>query len=710
MEDVKRIKIADLQASLINVKVQVAVQIAGEASQKALPRRIQLLCVQCGHVEEIDFTQLQEPQQRNLFLENVVFGGKLTDLIPLVKASECKKGKGGRHAFLLRVLDYMDFAVLFVRDLLDPLVKFDQRVYKTRKVYLVNQWLPYVKKVLLEGTVFLEPKTHDITLIADLCQPYEDEVTGFQISEDDRGAWMKYFVGKTPEDLLTQIAPAMAERPLVQEALHLILHSVSVIPNIYGEPTRGSLRGILFGDTKTFKSRSVKDLTIEHYGFGDYIVGEASSRTGITYTIDNDNRALIWGALPMNDLGFLAIDGMHSLNREEWRETREALENQRVVVRRSLSGEALARTRVVGIYNPEKPMNLYLFRCQAAVDVFCFNDPPDVTRWDLFIPFSRQDVPEKEVAEAAPKERPILDEVYVRHVFWAWSRRPEDIEYTEEAKYRIVEETKTFMERYAVDSIPLVHLGYREVITRVAVAYAAWFHSTDSAHARVVVKEDHVDRTVEFLGRIAELLELGAYKMEQEGKLRIADEEMEAIITDLDQLALRILEQIKAEPKSSQQLADVLDQSIATIKRRYATLAKHQLIRTVPGKGVSLSPRGVIFLKENLGIKVSKNDTSGDEQESNLKTEKKPEKNSKPSGEQVSKNDTLIPTPSVGEKIDEIKHWIQENKDSDSLVDSTKLAEKIKGLDLEPSQIVNKLRAEGWIFKVNRLGKWGVTK
>jgi len=693
-EEAKQIKIADLQANLIGVRVRVAAQIAGEATQKALPKKVQLLCVQCGHAEEVDFTQLEDPLQRNLFLETVVFSNKLNDLAELAKATECAKGKRG-HVFVLRVAEYMDFSVLFVRDLLDPLIKFDQRVYKTRKVYLVNQRLPYVKKVLLEGSVFLEPtKTRDITIIADICAPYEDEVTGFEVTERDKEVWLKYFVGKTPEDLLTQIAPAMAERPLVQEGLHLILHSIAVIPNIYGEPTRGSLRGVLFGDTKTFKSRSAKDLTIEHYGFGDYIVGEASSRTGITYTIDTDNHALIWGALPMNDLGFLAIDGMHSLNREEWRETREALENQRVVVRRSLSGEALARTRVVGIYNPEKPMNLYLFRCQSAVDVFCFNDPPDVTRWDLFIPFSRQDVPEKEIAEAAPKERPIPDEVYVRHVFWAWSRRPEDVEYTEEAKYRIVEETKAFMERYAVDTIPLVHLGYREVITRIAVAYAAWLHSTGPTHTKVVVKEGHVELAVHFLGRIAELLEIEAYKLEQEGKLKIGEEEFAEVIADLDNLALRILEQIKTEPKSSQQLGDVLDQSAKTIKRRYATLLKHQLIHTVPGKGVSLSPRGILFFKKYLGVPPR-----------DIGTENVPSEE-----EKGTKTVPMSPTPTLGEfseKLAKVREWVLENR-KNGTVSATQLAVFITDLGLDPQTMVKKLKEEGLIFPISEPNRWGV--
>lgn len=688
-KDALDVKISDLKANLIGQPITINVQIVGEASQKAIPKRLVLRCVKCGAIESFDLDDLRDETS---VLEYTVFR-RLSELTKTIQSQQpCEKGPQHNWHFE-PCTEFMDFTILFVIDLLDPLVKFDSRIYQTKKLYLVGQVLPFAKKVTLKGVVSLDPGNRDLTVICDHVAPYEDEVTSFKVTKKDQEDFSKYFAAKNPEDLLTQVAPALVGRPLAQEALLLVLHSICVIPNVYGELIRGSIRGTFYGDTKTSKTTAAKDLSIDHYGLGDYLVGEASSRTGITYAIDNDSHALIWGALALNDLGFLVIDGMHSLHAEEWKETREALENQRIVVRRSLSGEALARTRVLGIFNPgkNKPMNSYVFKCQGITDTFCFSDPPDVTRWDFFLPFSRGDVEEGAVVHSRPLERPVPDNVFLRHVFWAWSRRPEHIEYTHESRNAVLSETQLLIRRYAVDPIPICHLGYREVITRAAVAYAAWLHSTDVDHEKVIVKQEHVEMAVQFLSAVMGALELGEYKLEAEGRLKISGSELEQIISELDSECLRIIDEIKIVPKTSAQLAEILDSSVATIKRRYALLSKHQLIHTTPGKGVSLSPRGITFLKHYLGvkgIKVSKTDTI--------------------KGEKVAENDTLTPASSIGEKLSNIRRWIFANKDSNSRIDAIRLAAKIKELDLDPQQIIRKLKEDVVIFDVDEVGKLGV--
>jgi len=682
---VHKIKISDLCAKLIGCRVEADVQVKGESTQKAIPKVVELCCKVCGYRETLNYSMLEE-EEKAVFLASLVFG-KGEGLAVLAKNQICKRGP---HKFRVQPVDYMDFAVLFVCDLLDPLVRFESRVYQTKKIYLVGQRVPYAKKITIHGRVYLEPSTRNITIIAEKAEPYEDEISNFEVTEEDKEAWIKYFMDRDPAELRSQVAPGMVGRPIVQESLLLTLHSVAIIPDIYGQPIRGCLRVIFFGDTKTYKSRSAKDLTINHYGLGDYVVGESSSRTGITYTIDSDNNALIWGVLPLNDLGFLVIDGMHSLHKEEWRETREALESQRVVVRRKLSGEALARTRVLGIINPgmrdHKPLNTYMFKCQALRDTYIFSDPPDITRWDFFIPFSRGDVPEADIAEAKPVERPIPDSVFVRHVFWAWSRKPEHIVYTEEAKEKIKQEAKRFMEKYAIDDIPVVHLGYREVIARVSVAYAALMHSTDENHEKVIVKKVHVEKAAAFLEKLAQLLELDEYKLEREGKLRIVKEELEEIINDLDSIALKILDLIKSEPKSSRELSEALDVDEKTIKRRYATLLKHQLVETAPGRGVSLTPRGILFLKEYIR---------------DLGTVSVPNKE-----EMGTKS---VPM-SLGDTLRELKNWMLQNVDQDGLIDADNLSKKIRELREDPQRIVGFLLKEGIIQESPRLGKWIVKR
>jgi hypothetical protein len=66
------------------------------------------------------------------------------------------------------------------------------------------------------------------------------------------------------------------------------------------------------------------------------------------------------------------------------------------------------------------------------------------------------------------------------------------------------------------------------------------------------------------------------------------------------------------------------------------------------------------------------------------------------------------PTPSFGEKLEQIKTWLIETKDSESTVDQNALIEKCKQVNLDFHKVVEILKDEYWIFDVPRLGKWGV--
>lgn len=276
---------------------------------------------------------------------------------------------------------------------------------------------------------------------------------------------------------------------------------------------------LLFGDTKTYKSEGAMDLT-GYYGSGGFVVAESNSRTGITYSIDTENRAIVWGELPNNDLGLTVIDGLHSMFAEEMKELREALENQRIIVRRYVSGEALARTRVIGIFNPNRPMNQYMYACMAVKDSAAFYDPPDITRWDLFLPFAEDDVPKEEIASRKPRERPLPKKCFKRHIYWAWSRKPEHIQYMEEAKGFIVKASVELMKEYSLSNLPIVHLGIRDVVCRLSVAQACLDHSTDETHTLVIADMKHVEKALDFYEGMLSLLRLKEYKLEEGGALK----------------------------------------------------------------------------------------------------------------------------------------------------------------------------------------------
>ena len=63
---------------------------------------------------------------------------------------------------------------------------------------------------------------------------------------------------------------------------------------------------------------------------------------------------------------------------------------------------------------------------------------------------------------------------------------------------------------------------------------------------------------------------------------------------------------------------------------------------------------------------------------------------------------------SLGEKLEDIKTWLVENKDDEGLVDASALAEKCRSVDVDPQKIAEILKNDYVIFEVPKLGKWGV--
>ena len=666
-------QVSRLDAELVGKRVSLNAQIVSEQSQKALPHKLVIRCARCNGEATAN---LSTPENQGL-LEAVVFKDRegLRRRAEAVLIDEvgapCEKKTG--HRVVTEEEGFMDYAVLGARDLLEEVEKFDQQVFRSRRVHLVGVKVPPSKKVCLHGLVVVDPSTRDLCVLADGVEPLETQVAGFQVTPEDRAEWPKWFNGQL--DIAAQVAPDMVGRELVQRAYLLLLHSVPEIPDIHGQIIRGCMRALCFGDTKTYKSMSARDLTISHYGLGGFIMAETSSRTGITYTIDTENRAIVWGELPNNDLGLTVIDGLHIMFAEEMKELRETLETQRIIVRRFVSGDALARTRVIGIFNPNKPMNQYMYPCMATKDNTAFYDPPDLTRWDIFLPFGDGDVSPELIARRRPAERPIPEELFKRHVYWAWSRRPEHVRYTEEAKGLIIEASVDLMNRYSLSSLPIVHRGVRDVLCRLSVATACRNHSTDETHTLVIVDMEHVEENLRFYNEMLEALALGAYKVEMEGRLKISPSEFEEIVRDIGPTEMEILNSIKVHSKGSAVLAAELDLSDRTIREHYKPLKKHGLITTTAKVGASLTARGVQFLKA-------------------LRSER---------CEVVKENFTISQRLSVGEKIkivyDKARELVVDGKVSKfDLADA--LGDRVDRMEV--FELLDKLKEEGKLAEVSR--------
>jgi DNA-binding Lrp family transcriptional regulator len=601
-------RVSELFAESIGKRVCVEVKVAGEQIQKALPRTIKVSCSKCG--EEITVDTLYEKKM----LQDLIFGAKSQAwerarlFFTINHGKDCPSG--GQHALSIEEADYTDFSILFCRDRLENIGKFDQRKYRPRPIYLVGQRLPDAKDIAVEGDVILDRRNNDIVILADRAEPLESEVMSFTITDRDKEDWPKYF--NNGAEVWRQIAPHIVgeRRALAKKAYSLALHSPAVIPDTSGKLIRGVLHVAFFGGTKLGKSEIACDPTEEGtfkhgYHLGEYIDVGTASRSGLLYVIDSDNRILTWGVLPMNDMGLVVLDNLQAIDPNELNEYREVLETMKVKVRRLEYGDAWARVRQIVCLNPNRnELEQYIHACEGIPDSRPFSQTPDLTRWDLFIPFKSRDVSAHEIAYATPEPRPVPDEVYHRHVLWVWSRRPEQIAYTDEAKEKIREEAKRLIDLYSLSVLPVVHNGISELLCRLSVAKAAEAHSTDESQELVIVKKEHVEEVVAFYEKVLEALEFPQYKAEVEGKTRITDSEFGEIMGSLDKDDLDILDEIIKGARTSAVIAEKLHLSEPTVKRHYEKLRAHDLIKATPGKGVELTLRGVALARKLIGLDV----------------------------------------------------------------------------------------------------------
>jgi predicted transcriptional regulator len=601
-------KLSKISASLIGKKVRFKALVVGESVGKAFEKKIMVLCRLCkDKLNEIDISE-----EKNLFfLYEKLSAGKIDTHSIGFEASECLVAKNGLHQPIAEFSseELQDYSLLFIKELPEELEAFSEEEYsslasKIWKLYFLG--IPKeAKRVEVFAYVVKNRKTNEMEFISNKINPLEDEFSAIKITREDHQRFLEYFGDSKKIDVIVenQIAPHIVGRNFAKLSALLTLHSPYEIFDIFNSrKIRGCIRTLWSGDTKTGKSEMGKDITYAHYKIGEMVFGETASRAGLTYTIDTDNRTIVWGALPLNDRKSVFIDGIHSIHHEEIEQLREVLEQQAVRVARSVSGERLARVRIIATLNPNHPpMKNYYYKIQSLMDTFVFKDPVDLTRWDIVVPFTLEDVDGEMIANARPKERPTSFDVFRKHIFWTWSLSPDKIRYSEDAKDMIVEYTKELF-KWVSSDYPLIHAGVRDHLTRISVAFACLKHSVvfdnEGNFTYVEVKKEHVEDAKNFIEEMITRIDYDAFIYKVKDQMDLSDNEFSTIKDALDETELNILRELTNGPKKSPELASIIGLSDRSIRQHYELLRKYNLIETSQGFGVKITTKGILFLKK----------------------------------------------------------------------------------------------------------------
>ena len=505
---------------------------------------------------------------------------------------------------------YEDFSYVFVKEL----PKNIEAASETEYVSLQSKvWKVHYKGIptnarsvgivaLVQGKAE-KPRSDvlDIEFIAVRIEPIEDEATSIVISLDEHKEFKRYFGDGIDTDKLfnNQIAPGIVGKEFHKEAKLLVLHSPLEALDIYGQrKIRTALRLVEIADTKTGKTTQMQDISYGHYHLGEMVVVETASRTGLLYNIDAENRVAHLGVIPLNDRGLVLMDGLQHLQADEMSQMREVLEVGRLKVNKAVKFERPARVRILANMNPRTPSTMldYYLRIDALIASYQFQDPADLTRWDIVLASGEKDVPVQAINSAVPGERPVPDKIFRDHVLWAWSLRVDDITYSETAKGKIVEAANALSE-YVNAKYPLVHNGVRDQITRIAIAYACLRHSVNDDY-KVVVREEHVEMARSFITRMLEYLDFDEfiYGIKQSSELTAA--EVERLTPLVESNHLKVLMEIAHGNIKAQAIGKAVGLSEQQIKQKYyGELKEWRLIETVPSVGAKLTPKGIAYLK-----------------------------------------------------------------------------------------------------------------
>jgi len=588
----------NLGAEHVGRKVLVKALIAGESQPKAFYPFVEARCGRCGTIAQVDL--LAEGASRALV---AIFSRDLT-AEQIIRDSLEKDGceEGGKHKWSIEeVGEPQDYRELFLRDIFDFEEVTEKSVTaRNYRAYFLGK-PPSEKKVLLDGEVVLTPKNELVLLVRE-ATPLDDFSQRTTLTEHDLKQ-LQQLQGMSFEGLLnfadSYVAPRIVGREYAKLCSLLTACSPTWIKVGYSIE-RGCLRTLFIGDPRTGKG-SIIEYYAETLKIGEHGVGEAASRAGLLYFVEPETNTLIWGLLVQADLGLIGIEGLHGLPSEQLAEFREALHNMRVEVSKKVSGSAWARVRILADANTPIPLSNEVYPALAITKVKCLQDPIDVTRWDLMVPFASTDVPPEKIAEGrelpADYEEKLL--LLKKLIGWVWSRRVDQITFSAEALAKAKAAAPKLIEEYAVDEVPLIHNATLETLLRLACSFAALTFSSPDGK-QLVVKEGHVEMAGRLVRELAELWDLAGLKAAL-GSRELSDEEYEKVekLLKESEVARRLLNEIALRPERSNILANKLGCNASYIRDVANEFKALGLVKTT-SRGYALTAKGAYVVRHLL--------------------------------------------------------------------------------------------------------------
>jgi len=387
--------------------------------------------------------------------------------------------------------------------------------YTIRRVYSLGTHAIIENKYYeLTGYVFPHPRTQEGTILINSMNPLANEIEEYITRSEE--ADLALFkpdstdisdVQEKIDDIVNDISynvTGIRNRDYMHLLALLTYHSVLKFNVPWDKKAvRGWVEIVCVGDTGTGKSSMMAKLT-DYIGLGDTVNAESTSRTGLSYKMEqvNGSWALLWGAFPLADKGFIWVDEMSSIDKATWGELTLARSEGILEVKRAVTAETNCRVRafLTGNCINGKRLSDYAQGCMSLQEIF---NNEDIRRFDAAIFAKSDDITIEAYNEILNfQENKISPEKLRDNILFCWSRTTEQVHFQSTAITEILDASVRLSNIYGnATQIPIVSPSdMRNKIARLAVALAGMLHSVRKD--AIVVYKSHVQVIEEVLKRI----------------------------------------------------------------------------------------------------------------------------------------------------------------------------------------------------------------
>ena len=382
--------------------------------------------------------------------------------------------------------------------------------YVSRQGFFLGHGLLPNRSYAMRGYTHPSPKTQATVHLLSEAEPSQDNISAFAMTPELREQ-LTVFQGQ-PEERFEAIYDDFADsvhrirdRFDMQIAFDLVWHSVIGFYFNGAFVRRGWVEAMVMGDSGQGKTEMADTLRL-HYGLGYRLPAEQTSMAGLIGGLEKmgDTWMLGWGAIPLNDKRLLVIDeaqGLHPSAIEGMSDVRASGVAEITKIRTERTN---ARCRLVWLANPTSGLTLAQHNQGVLAIKELFKKPEDVRRLDVAMCVASGDVDVEgaiNVRHNATAEIRYGSDLCRSLVLWAWSRRADQVTFTEPATDAILAAATAMGKRYH-SSIPLVEPSDQRLkLARLATAAAARTFSTEDGET-LIVRKEHVTFVVDFLERV----------------------------------------------------------------------------------------------------------------------------------------------------------------------------------------------------------------